>query len=496
MTRLAAAVVGITSAALGLAAGHLLASLVGPASSPVVAVGATVVDLVPAWLKEFAIAAFGTADKTVLLGTVLFVLAAASAGLGVLALKSRRLALTGVLALGALAGIAALTRPSAGMLAALPSLATIAVAWIALTGQLGRLAPPHATPQPTVDRRRFLVTTGGTLAGAGLLAALGDVLKRPPSEPLALPPNPTPSPPLPGALDATVPGITPLRTPTGEFYRIDTALSLPRVDPSTWRLQIDGMVAEPYSLTMDELLALPLVERDITLTCVSNEIGGNLCGSTRWRGVLVADLIRRAKPDAAADQVLSRSIDGFTASTPIDVMLDGRDAMIALTMDGEPLNAEHGAPARLVTPGLYGYVGATKWLTRLTVTTFEAEPAYWTRRGWSERGPVKTATRIDTPRGDIASGTVAIGGVAWATHRGVTAVQVSIDEGPWVDATLGLDVGVDYWRQWYLPWDATPGEHRIAARAIDGTGDVQTDEVRDVIPDGATGHHIVTVTVA
>jgi hypothetical protein len=267
------------------------------------------------------------------------------------------------------------------------------------------------------------------------------------------------------------------------------------VSTATWTLQVEGMVAAPFQLTWAELLAMPMIEHDLTLTCVSNEIGGPYCGSTRFTGVLVSDLLRRANPDAAADQVLSSSVDGFTASTPLAVLLDGRDAMIAIAMDGQPLTQVHGFPARLVTPGLYGYVGATKWLSKLKVTTFAADEAYWTVRGWSELGPVKTACRIDTPQNRVAVGPAVIGGVAWATHRGVGKVEVQVDSGPWVAAKLGPDVGLDYWRQWYLPWDAASGQHRLSARAYDASGLPQVAEVQDVLPDGATGYHVVEITV-
>jgi hypothetical protein len=240
---------------------------------------------------------------------------------------------------------------------------------------------------------------------------------------------------------------------------------------------------------------MPMIERDITLTCVSNEIGGPYCGSTRWTGVRVSDLIERAQPSPGADQVLSASTDGFTASTPLAVLLDGRDAMIAVAMDGQPLPREHGFPARLLTPGLYGYVGATKWLKTLTVTTFAADKAYWTVRGWGERGPVKTATRIDTPHSRISAGDTVIAGVAWATHRGLSRVEVQVDGGSWQEAKLGPDVGLDYWRQWYLPWTAVTGSHRLAARAYDGAGVVQTSQVQGVLPDGPTGYHEVSVDV-
>ena len=258
---------------------------------------------------------------------------------------------------------------------------------------------------------------------------------------------------------------------------------------------MDGLVEAPFSIGWDELVAMPLIERDITLTCVSNEIGGPYCGSTRWTGVRVADLLRRARPSAQADQVLSTSSDGFSASTPLAVLLDGRDAMIAVAMDGQPLPREHGFPARLLTPGLYGYVGATKWLTRLKVTTFAADQAYWTTRGWAEQAPVKTATRIDTPHGGILAGPTVIAGVAWATHRGISRVQVQVDGGAWQDAKLGPDVGLDYWRQWYPPWQPPSGTPRTPAGAGDGAGTVQPGPGRPVLPDGPTGYHIIDVQV-
>lgn len=257
------------------------------------------------------------------------------------------------------------------------------------------------------------------------------------------------------------------------------------------------MVARPFSLSYAELLGMPLVEHDITLTCVSNEIGGPYVGSARWLGVRVADLLRRAGPLPGADQVLSAAVDGFTASTPLEVLLDGRTALVAVGMNGAALSRTHGAPARLITPGVYGFVGATKWLTRLTVTTFAQQQAYWTQRGWAERAPVKTATRIDTPSpgASVAAGLVPFGGVAWATHRGISAVQLRVDDGAWQDARLGPDVGVDYWRQWSLPWQATPGEHRLTARAVDGDGRVQPEQVQGVLPDGPTGWHEIRLRV-
>jgi len=292
-------------------------------------------------------------------------------------------------------------------------------------------------------------------------------------------------------------GIAPLQTPAADFFRIDTALGTPDVDPTTWRLRVEGMVEAPYELSLAELLALPMVEADITLACVSNEIGGDLVGTARWLGVRAADLLRRARPRAEADMVLSASNDGWTCSTPLAALLDSRPALVAVGMNGAPLTAVHGAPARLVTPGLYGFVGATKWLTRLTVTRYADARAYWTTRGWADRAPVRLAARIDTPRSGagLTAGTIAVGGVAWSADTGISGVQVRIDDGPWQRAQLGPDLGGYAWRQWWLAWPATAGVHRLTCRAIDGAGTAQEDLVRDVAPDGASGWHSVQLRV-
>lgn len=498
MTRSERAIAGIAAAGFGLAAGQLLGTVLDPKSAPLVAVGAAVIDLAPPQLKEWAVSSVGTADKPLLVLTVGAVVVALGAIAGVVSATRSYLADAIFAVLGLIGVLAAVTRPAAAPVDALPSIVASAVAALLLRWQ-GRWRA-HAGPRPdgTGFDRRLLI-----MGGAGILAALataglpGSRTQVPPAGAgTRTIPRPTSTlPALPQGLESTVSGVTPLRTPVADFYRIDTALFVPQLDSSGWQLQVDGLVEEPFTIGWDELVSMPLIERDITLTCVSNEIGGPYCGSTRWTGARVADLLRRARPSAQADQVLSTSADGFTASTPLAVLLDGRDAMIAVAMDGRPLTPEHGFPARLLTPGLYGYVGATKWLTRLTVTTFAADRAYWTTRGWAERGPVKTATRIDTPQGRFAAGQAVIAGVAWATHRGISRVQVQVDDGPWQDARLGPDVGLDYWRQWYLSWAASPGRHRIAARAWDADGVVQPDTVQGVLPDGPTGYHVIDVQV-
>ena len=272
---------------------------------------------------------------------------------------------------------------------------------------------------------------------------------------------------------------------------------MPQVDVDHWSLEVDGMVDRPLRLTFEELAAMPLIERDITMTCVSNEVGGGYVGAARWLGVRLADVLDRAGIAGSPDQVLSTAVDGFTISTPLAVVLDGRDAMIAIGMNGSALPEAHGYPARLVTPGLYGFVGATKWLTKLTLTTYAAEQAYWTRRQWATDAPIKTSARVDTPRplSTIAAGRTAIGGVAWAQHRGVGRVEVRVDDGPWQQTRLGPEVNDDYWRQWHLPWDATPGLHRIAVRAVDRSGRAQITERATPFPSGSSGVQEVVVTV-
>ena len=250
-------------------------------------------------------------------------------------------------------------------------------------------------------------------------------------------------------------------------------------------------------ITWDELLALPLEESVTTLTCVSNEVGGNLIGNAVWLGYPIRELLARAKPTAEADMVLSRSIDGFTASTPLEVLQDDRNAILAVGMNGEPLPPEHGFPVRMVVPGLYGYVSATKWVVEIEVTRFDQAHAYWTDRGWSEKGPIKLESRIDVPdRGQgLKAGDTVIAGVAWQQHVGVEGVEVQIDEGEWRQAKLAGAISDDTWVQWSYPWTAEKGDHVIRCRATSKTGEVQTEDEAPPAPDGATGWHWRTVTV-
>jgi len=296
-----------------------------------------------------------------------------------------------------------------------------------------------------------------------------------------------------------VPGQARYGTPNGQFYRIDTALQVPAVNPDDWQLRVVGMVDREVTLSFADLLALPLTEHMVTLACVSNEVGGDLIGNAAWLGYPIREILKRAGPTGGADMVLSRSADGWTASSPLDVLLDPHtDALLAVGMNGKPLPLEHGFPVRMVVPGLYGYVSATKWVVELKVTRFAAETGYWTDRGWSARGPIKTQSRIDTPRSGAAlsAGRTAIAGVAWAQHTGIDRVEVRVDGGSWQRARLADSVSADTWRQWVLDWDASAGDHTIEVRATDASGYTQTSAEAPPAPDGATGWHRISVSVA
>ncbi|WP_158079516.1 molybdopterin-dependent oxidoreductase, partial [Actinomadura sp. CNU-125] len=314
---------------------------------------------------------------------------------------------------------------------------------------------------------------------------------------IGLPAPASPAKPVPRGARVRVPGMPPFVTPNRDFYRVDTALTLPQVDPREWTLRIHGAVDRPMEITFGELLDRALVERDITLSCVSNQVGGDLAGNARWLGAPLARLLREAGVRRGADQILSRAADGMTIGTALDPVLDGRDALLAVAMNGEPLPVKHGFPVRMVVPGLFGYVSATKWVVDLKITRFAAEQAYWTERGYAERAPVETFSRIDVPRplARVQAGRVAVAGTAWAQHRGVQAVEWRVDDGPWREAELAPVPSSDTWRQWVAEWDAAPGGHTLRVRATDGTGTTQPPERTPPFPDGATGWHSVVVTV-
>lgn len=344
------------------------------------------------------------------------------------------------------------------------------------------------------DRRRFLATAiaVGAVGAASGVFAYGRA-GQPLTQNFTLPRPASSASTLPPGVELNAVGLSPFQTPNNAFYRVDTAARLPRIDLASWRLRVHGMVDRELDITFEELLDRRLIERDITLTCVSNEVGGPYVGSARWLGVSLADLLHEAGLQPGADAVKSTSADGFTVGTPLATIIDGRDAMVAIGMNGDPLPAAHGFPARLVVPGLYGYVSATKWVTDLEVTRFADFTAYWTSRGWAEQGPIKTQARIDHPRQGafVSIGHITVAGVAWAQHTGISRVEIRVDDGPWMDTTLAADGGIDVWRQWQWQWDAPAGEHDLQVRATDRSGAVQTEVIRPTVPDGASGWHTV-----
>ncbi len=485
---------------MALGVGELTAIALRPSASPLVAVGGMVIDATPAVLKDFAIRTFGVYDKAVLIGGMVLVVAAIAMALGRAAERRPGFAAAAIGCAGTVAAVVAAGRPGASWLDAVPSvvsgLAGAAALLLAVALRGERAWPKRRLPG---GRRLFLAGSFGLLVTAAAGGVIGRVAGagRAVAATFRLPRPVIPAKPLPAGADLRIPGLTPFTTPNRDFYRVDTALVVPRVDPSDWTLRITGMVDRPLEIDLEDLLARPLVERDITLTCVSNEVGGPYAGHARWLGAPLLNLLREAGVRRGADQLLSTSADGFTCGTPLTAVMDGRDALLAVAMNGEVLPAEHGFPARMVVPGLYGYASATKWVVELKLTTFAAEQAYWVRRGWAADGPVKTMSRIDVPAplARVAPGPVQVAGVAWAQHRGVAAVEVRADGGPWSQARLADVPGVDTWRQWAWTWQATPGTHRLEVRATDGAGRTQQMARVPPFPDGATGHHSIVVTV-
>ncbi|MBF6218066.1 molybdopterin-dependent oxidoreductase [Nocardia abscessus] len=551
-------VAGIVSAGLTLGVAELFAAFLGPDNAPLHVLGSAVVDHTPDGLREWAITTFGTNDKAVLY-LVMSVIALLVAGAAGAVERTDRAAGSWLfVAFGVLTAWLAVTR--SGLSAAMPTVVGVAVGIFALRALTRRIdAATRTLPadgragagRSTVDsetrpRAETSRTSGaeghrgpgertagtgdvsdasadggsatgssperrqvlqGLLVASGLAVTAGvtgrllgarrsDVSGE--RAAVRLPEPTAPAAPLAPGVDLRVSGLTPYLTPNDDFYRIDTALIVPQVSKDSWSLRIHGMVDREIRLSWADLANRPVEEHLVTLACVSNPVGGDLIGNARWLGYRVDRLLAEAGPHPDADMVLSHSADGWTAGTPLAVLTDGRDALLAVGMNGEPLPVQHGYPARLVVPGLYGYVSATKWVTELEVTRFDRATAYWTRRGWSALGPIKTGTRIDTPRarGRLQPGRIPIAGVTWAQHRGIRAVEVQIDNGPWQQARLSDEQSIDTWRQWVFDWDATSGPHTIRARATDGTGETQTAERRDVIPDGATGYPSVTVQIA
>jgi DMSO/TMAO reductase YedYZ molybdopterin-dependent catalytic subunit len=512
-----ARITGAVAAAVALATGELVSAFGTTDQSLVGSVGNEIVDRSAGGLVKAAIEVLGTADKAVLIVLIVAVCLGLGAVLGSLSLRRRWAGPVGFTVFGLLGAAAGLRDPLASDLLTVVAAAAAVVTGTATLLALLRVARgegalPVATTRtverptdPGASRRAFF----GWAGAAGAFAATATVAARSLSGRSSVEtaraavrlPAPT-GPPMGGGVAAgagrlEVPGLTPYLVPNEDFYRIDTALIVPQVDPSTWRLTVTGLVEEQVELSFDDLLALPMVERTVTLSCVSNEVGGRLVGNAVWQGVPLASLLDRAGARPDATQIVGRSVDGFTAGFPTDLARDGRTALVAVGMNGEPLPVRHGFPARLVVAGLYGYVSATKWLEEIRLTRWEDVDGYWIPRGWAKEAPVKTQSRIDVPRSGatLAPGPTPVAGVAWAPDRGVRRVEVRVDGGDWREARLGDTSSDETWVQWVLEWDATPGDHTIAVRATDGAGETQTEQVRAPDPDGATGWHRRRVTV-
>ncbi len=552
--------VGLLTAAVAIGVAQLVAGIVAADSSPVVAVQEVSVGLTPPGLKNFAISTFGAHDKLVLLCGVLVVLALFAALIGVEATRRLDFGLAGLVIFAVIGILAAITRPHASAAAVLPTLIGAAAGAGALVLLLRAAQPAGAPPlggragsgirpsgarpsgarpsdarpsgapasdapptggrpprgpgagpaagtgQPAAlagpERRRFMVISAAAVGTAAVTGFGGRLLSERTSvtqaqKALRIPPPAVPAPPLPAGTDLKIGGLSPFITPNGSFYRVDTAIVLPEVAPASWRLRIHGLVSREINLTFDELIRRPLTEDYITLACVSNPVAGPYIGNARWLGASLASLLRAAGVRAGADQLLCTSADGFTSGAPLQTAVDGRDAMLAVAMNGSVLPVEHGFPVRMVIPGLYGYVSACKWVTDIEVTTFAANSAYWAQRGWDQQAPIKTESRIDVPTGQnpVRAGRISVAGVAWAQHKGIEAVEVRVDRGQWQQARLAAVPGIDTWRQWVWDWDAAPGSHVVEARATDKTGYTQTAAQAPPEPNGATGYPTVSVNV-
>jgi DMSO/TMAO reductase YedYZ molybdopterin-dependent catalytic subunit len=515
-------VAGLLAAAVALAVGELIAGLSSQLSSPVISVGNRVVDAVPRQVKDFAIETFGTNDKKALLFGIYAIAAIFGLIVGIVGGRRFVLGAIGIAAFGVVGVWAAGQEVGAPVWAGLPSIVG-AVAGIAalalLLATIPRAAHPHLVDQVAAastppDPASGAAATGGPLARRGFLkmggavivvgavaASAGRWLQARSSAAasrlaVTLPKPSKPVPPVPEGAVLDVEGISSFITPNKDFYRIDTNLTVPQISTESWTLKVKGMVDEDLEFTYQDILDMDMIEERITMTCVSNEVGGGLVGTADWLGVPLKGLLDRAGIQQGADQIVGRAFDGFTTGFPVDT-LDGRPAMLAVGMNGEPLPLAHGFPARIIVPGLYGFVSATKWLTEIELTTFADFDQYWVKREWSDRGPIKTMARIDTPRGlaKVPAGPMKIGGVAWAQTRGIEKVEVKVDDGPWEEATLAEEDTTLTWRQWVYEFEATSGRHQVTCRATDATGETQTEERAKPFPNGASGWHSVAFLV-
>lgn len=522
---------GVVAAVMMFGLADLIARAFTPSAAPLLTLGQAIIPLAPPAAIKPVIALFGDNDKLVLVLSTGFGALVLAGLIGALAASRRRLAMTLLIVAGLVPAIVIILRPEAGVLDIIPTLIGIA-AGVAVFVVLLRLGVPdspaeavdrfvadeldpsdpgHATeearrpaaatdspPPGPLSRRRFFGLAGAVGTIGAVTIAAGQTLVSLTQEAgaavakLVLPNPAKKAAAIPAAASTDLDGTVPFVTEAKDFYRIDTVLSPPVIDPEQWSLRIHGMVENEVTLTMDDLLDLPLEEHHITLTCVSNPVGGDLVGNATWLGYPVRELLARARPSSQADMVLSHSFDGFTASTPIGALTDDRAALLAVGMNGEPLTPIHGFPARLVVPGLYGFVSATKWVTELEVTRFDEKTAYWTDRGWDEKAPILVASRIEVPKplAKVAAGGLRVGGTAWAQRSGIERVEVKLDDGEWTRADLAEEVTIDTWRQWRAEFaEVAAGSHTLTVRATDKDGTVQTGKRRDSIPNSATGHH-------
>jgi DMSO/TMAO reductase YedYZ molybdopterin-dependent catalytic subunit len=502
-----AALAGVVAAAGALGASELVAGLLPGAPSLVLSVGSAVIDLQPPGAKDFVVALFGTNDKLALEVAVVVATLAIGAAVGVTSLRWPGIASAAFVAFAGIGFVASLGDPTVS-----PAIAAVVAGVAALVGTqlLQRLVgmlplgteEPKAPTMPDWRRRSFLLRSAGLAVGAAVAGVAGRSLlerqRQSPAQADAELPLPGEVAALPSGAELPVPGLTPLVVPNDQFYRIDTALIVPSVDLASWRLRIYGLVERETTLTFGELVALGTVEQYVTIACVSNEVGGDLVGNAKWTGVRLRDVLGIAGLRPEATQLVGRAVDGWTAGMPTAWVMDAsREPLIAVQMNDDPLPLAHGFPARLIVPGLFGYVSATKWLAELELTTWEAFNAYWVPLGWAKEGPILTQSRIDVPRNGsrVATGRTTIAGVAWAPDRGVHAVEVSVD-GTWQPATISQPISDATWVQWRLDWGAPAGDHTLAVRATDGRGEVQTDQHTPPAPDGARGYHTIRINVA
>ena len=508
-TRVRDAISGAVAAGLALGVSELLAGLVSGLPSLVEGLGNWIIDNVPKPIKDLAIDLFGIYDKLALLIGITLTTLLIGAVVGVFARKRFGLAIAVFIGFGVVSALAAALDPQVSL-----GMAIIPAGAAAITGLgslqwlygLGSAKPVGDEDDHSINssRRAFLVGAGALLGLAAVSASVGRSLlegaKRAASgRSEVLLPSPSAALPIPAAAaELGVADLTPIIVSNEDFFRIDTAFSVPRVNLEEWTLTIKGRVDRPYTMTYYDLLDLRMVERDMTLSCVSNRVGGNLVGNARWQGVPLSEILERAGVRDDAEQLVGRSVDDFTVGFPVEAAFDGREALVAVGMNGEPLPFEHGFPARLVVAGLYGYVSATKWLSEIELTGWDEFDAYWVPRGWSKEAPIKTQSRIDTPRETerIPPGPRTVAGVAWAPARGISKVEVQLGEGgPWEEAELSEPLSINSWIQWKVDWNAQPGPHLLRVRATDGDGELQDEMERPPAPNGATGWHAQTCLV-